>query len=294
MKRWWVLLPILCLLAGCGGQEPTVRVPDLAGVSVEEAQTALTACGLVAVVKHAPSAETAGTVLHTDPPAGTHTAAGGKVYLFVAADAAATTTATVSATTTTATVVASASLSTSHQTRPTTFPPPASTSVSPISTVTEPASAAPCEAGHAYTEGVCSRCGAADANYVPTFAVGETWTVAGQWSFTLLEAVRHSCSGNEDGALLLRYRYTNLGFNSDLHGLCIDGDVFAVTDGQGKAAALYPCPHKRRPQVCTVGEACTAEEVYAVAYDGDLTLTVFFLTSNGNGIARARFVVSLP
>lgn len=277
------------MVTGCGNkQEPLVLIPNVVGADVGVAQTALTEKGLIPIVKPEENLSVAaGTVLRSEPPAGTYVATAGHVYLYVAAHPAATTTAAAATTT-------SVSFATTFTLLSPTSSSFISTKASTISTVASTVPSDPCETGHVYTDGACTRCGAVDKNYIPVFAIGETWTVEGQWTFTILGVDRHRpCAGGTETVITLRYRYENIGFDSDLHDLCPDGDVFTVTDGSGVEAALYPCPHKQRPQACAVGETCTAEEVYALSHSGDATLTVSWLAANGSGIRKAQFILPI-
>lgn len=291
MKRRLISLLVVCLLIGCNSQPSAlVAIPDVIGKPLDEAQTAVADSGLVAVVKYEPSAETAGTVLRTDPPAGALVEQGGNVYLFVAADP------------TTTSVVSTAPVSSPPPPLSTTTQSPTTTSVPPATTIPIP-TADPCAAGHDYAEGICRRCGDEDTAYVPTFALGETWTVPGQWCFTVLSiTTHHLCNPAQNVAegytdqtvITIRYHYENLGFASTFDDLFLDGAAFTLTDADGREALTYGCAHKQGARICTVGESCTAEEVYVLPGDGSaLTLTFSFLRSDGRGIVTARFPLAL-
>lgn len=270
----------LCFLIGCGGEPALAAVPDVTEADRDTAVTLLTGQGFVPVVKEIadPSAPV-GTVLHTDPPAGAYVAAGGKVYLFVAADGA--TTAPPS----------------------TTLPPLSSTSIPQATTSATQAATSP----SLTTTTVSSTATTSSTTRPPAVAIlslGQTWTVENQWSFTLLGVTTHGlCNPVQNSAenlenrqtVILRYTYENLGFVSAFDQLLMNGMTFTVTEESGRSAALYACIHKEMATPCAVGESCTAEEAYAVDETcRRITLLVSLCTSDGRGVQRIQFDVPLP
>lgn len=287
----------LCLLIGCGGKPALAAVPDVTEADRDTAVTLLTGQGFVPLVKEIadPSAPV-GTVLRTDPPAGAYVAAGGKVYLFVAADGV--TTAPPSTT--------SVPCSTTSTQQATTFTAQTATSLPLTTAITLPTTTVthPCATGHNYAEGICAVCGKTDPDFVPTLSLGQTWTVENQWSFTLLGVTTHGlCNPAQNSAenlenrqaVILRYTYENLGFVSAFDQLLMNGMAFTVTEESGRPAALYACTHKEMATPCAVGESCTAEEAYAVDETcRRITLLISFHASDGRGVQRVRFVIPLP
>lgn len=287
---------VLCLLLGCGGEPALAAVPDVTEADRDTAATVLTGQGFVPVVKEiADPTAPVGTVLRTDPPAGSYVAVGGKVYLFVAADVATT---TPHSTTLVPFSSTSAPQATTSATQVATSLPLTTTTAIPTTTVTHP-----CATGHNFAEGICAVCGKTDPDFVPTLSLGQTWTVENQWSFTLLGVTTHSpCSPVPNAAdtvgrrvVILRYTYENHGFVSEFDRLLINGMAFTVTEESGHPAALYACIHKEMAVPCAVGERCTAEEAYAVDETcRNITLLVTLRTADKSRIQRVRFVVPLP
>lgn len=270
----------LCLLIGCGGKPALAAVPDVTEADRDTAVTLLTGQGFVPVVKEIadPSAPV-GTVLRTDPPAGAYVAAGGKVYLFVAADGV--TTAPPS----------------------TTLPPLSFTSIPQATTSATQAATSP----SLTTTTVSSTATTSSTTRPPAVAIlslGQTWTVENQWSFTLLGVTTHGlCNPAQNSAenlenrqtVILRYTYENLGFVSAFDQLLMNGMTFTVTEESGRPAALYACIHKEMATPCAVGESCTAEEAHAVDETcRRITLLVSLRTSDGRGVQRIQFDVPLP
>ena len=291
------MLLALCLLIGCSNAPELAVVPDVTEADKDTATAALTGLGFVPVVKEIsdPSIP-AGTVLRTDPPAGSYVAIGGKVYLWVTTDDAATT----PLPTTSAPHLSTTTPQTSTSvTRPSTSLHTTTTTAFPSTTTT-----ALCDSGHRFGEGVCSVCGARDPNHVNTLSVGQTWTVENQWSFTILAVTAHNrCNPIQNNAedatnrqvILLRYAYENLGFSSKFDDLLVDDMSFTITQNDGKPAAAYACDHTQFAVPCAVGECCTAEEAFAVDETcRRITLLVSLRTSDGRGVQRVQFDVPLP
>ena len=276
-----VVLLVLCLLMGCNSQPAVAVVPDVTEADKDTAITLLTEQGFVPVVKEIidPSAPV-GTVLRTDPPAGAYVAVGGKVYLFVAVDGASAT-----------------PLSTTAQPLSTTSVPQTSTFAPQTSTVL-----------HQTTTTAVSTATTtpttAQPPVVETLSLGQTWTVANQWTFTLLGVERHTlCNPVHNSAenyknqqvITIRYTYENLGFVSRNEPFLFDATTFAVTQEDGAKVSSYACLHETRAVPCTVGESHTAEETYVVDEAcRRITLQVTLRATDGQGIQRVKFDILLP
>lgn len=290
----------LCFLMGCGSEPAVAVVPDVVEADKDTAVAVLMEQGFVPIVKEtADPSVTIGTVLCTDPPAGSYVAVGGKVYLFVAADTAtttpqSTTTAPLSTTSTPQVSPSTAHLSTSlHLTTTTDATPTTSASW-----------ADPCATGHSYTDGICTACGAVDPHFVPILSLGQTWTVENQWSFTLLSVTAHSLCNpvytrvetlDNQRVVTIRYTYENLGFVSDNEPLLFDATTFSVTAENGAKVPSYACLHEVKAVACAVGESYTAEETYMAEEDcRRITLQVTLRAADGRGVQRVRYLLDLP
>lgn len=121
----------------------------------------------------------------------------------------------------------------------------------------------------------------ADGTDADTLAVGDTWTVDGQWSMTINSVTptgeRNEFSDKEPAAVyLIEYTYTNLGYEDDImDGLYMDLAMEAsVVDCAGTMGYSYPCNITDYPQETPVGATCNAQEFVGVDNAGDFTLTV--------------------
>ncbi len=88
------------------------------------------------------------------------------------------------------------------------------------------------ELGHNYVSGACSRCGEQDADYVPEFTAGTTWTVPGQWEFTF-ESAYVTVVKNGKQTVEVTWKYKNIGYSGELD---IGQFDFTVYDGEMEKA----------------------------------------------------------
>ena len=273
----------LCFLMGCSSQPAVAVVPDVTEADKNAAITLLTEQGFVPVVKQtADPTAPVGTVLRIDPPAGSHVAVGGKVYLFVASDTA--TTAPPSSTTMPQTSTSATHSSTSlHQTTATAAPSTTKASF----------------CAHQYVCGICVTCGKVypySSYDSEPLSLGQTWTVKDEWSFTLLGVGTHdycttAAADADQRVIILRYTYKNLGFESSFDDLTFDSMTFTVIEDSGAVATACPCPHKKVATPCDEGEFRGAEETYLVATTcRSITLRVTFRTTMG--VTRGVYYLS--
>lgn len=105
------------------------------------------------------------------------------------------------------------------------------------------------------------------------YAVGETWTVEGQWSLTVdsIEETdyRNPYTDKDPAAVyIVTYTYTNLGYESDF----MDGLYFSLEDSivdcQGTMGYSYPGNITKYPQETPVGATCTGQVCIGVDHAG--------------------------
>lgn len=279
MGKWskiTALLLALCLLIGCNSGPALAVVPDVTETDKDTAVSVLMGQGFVPVVKEfADPTAAIGTVLQTDPPAGSYVAVGGKVYLFVAAKA---TTTTPPSSTTTAQTSTSATQIPTSLSPPTTTTLPSSTSTATATTTTKPP--------------------------VATLAIEQTWTVEYQWSLTILSVTAHTlCNPAQNRienyenqrAITIRYSYENLGLDSAVEPCLFDSSTFVVTDEDGAIVSSYACRHEVKAVPCAIGESHDAEEAYVVDETcRRITLQATLRTSDGRGMQQVRFDIPIP
>lgn len=308
------LLLALCLLVGCGSeQEPLVTIPDVVGIEADAAQTMLVDQGLVPVLKAtADPTAPVGTVLRTDPPAGAYTAPDSQVFLFVAIrlEVAESTVTLPPLSTTEVSQIPTFALNTTTSSSKTTTSAPQMTTLSPkVTTLSPPTTTSatrttatdPCAVTHAYAEGICTRCGAKDKDYVPTFELGQTWVVDGQWALTIEAVTEHTLcnrTANEteqytdQRVVIIRYTYENRGYDG---ALMMRQMHFTLTDDRLRAVLPYPCRHRQVATACDEGASCTAEEAYLLERDAaNFSLLVTLLTTDTQEILKARFMLPMP
>ena len=270
MRKWSKIAAAavaLCLLIGCNSEPALAVVPDVTEADKDTAIAVLTGQGFVPVVKEfADPTAPVGTVLRIDPPAGSHVAVGGKVYLFVVSDTA--TTAPPSSTTM----------------------PQTSTSATHSSTSLHQTTATASSCAHQYVCGICVTCGKVypySGYDSEPLSLGQTWTMKDEWSFTLLGVGTHdycttAAADADQRVIILRYTYKNLGFESSFDDLTFDSMTFTVIEDSGAVATACPCPHKKVATPCDEGEFRGAEETYLVATTcRSITLRVTFRTTMG-------------
>ena len=127
------------------------------------------------------------------------------------------------------------------------------------------------------------------------YAVGEAWTVDGQWTLMILGAAetdeRSEYSDETPEAVyIVDYVYTNGGYESEYaDGLCMYIED-TVVDSAGKAGYSYPGSITNIPREAPVGATCRAQACIGVDNAGTFTLTVAAYDGNDN-IQSADFLV---
>lgn len=113
----------------------------------------------------------------------------------------------------------------------------------------------------------------------PELKVGETWTVDGQWSMTILGATmteeRNEYSEKNPAVVyIVDYMYTNLGYeDAILDGLYITLDQ-KITDSTGAEGCFYPALNAKLPQNVPVGATCKAQAWIGVENAGAFTINM--------------------
>lgn len=120
------------------------------------------------------------------------------------------------------------------------------------------------------------------------YAIGETWTVDGQWSLTV-NAVTATADRNEfddkdpAAVYVIDYTYTNIGYE-DENGL-MDGLFFSmddsIVDSAGVMGYSYPGDTSKYPQETPVGATCIAQSCIGVDNAGSFKIIVSKYDGNG-------------
>ncbi len=128
------------------------------------------------------------------------------------------------------------------------------------------------------------------------YAVGETWTVDGQWSLTVT-GVQETSYRNEfsdktpEKVYIVSFTYKNIGY-VDESGI-MDGLYFSlddtIVDSTGLMGYSYPGDYTY-PQETPVGATCKAEACIGVDNAGAFKLTVTKYDGNGDK-QTATFVI---
>lgn len=118
-----------------------------------------------------------------------------------------------------------------------------------------------------------------------SYKIGETWTVAGQWSCTIegieLQEERNEYSDYEPEAVyLITYSYENLGYEAEgWDGLFLN-IANTIVDAEGSMGYEYPGEQTYYPQETPVGAKCKAQVVIGVDHAGDFRIRT--VTYDGN------------
>lgn len=122
-----------------------------------------------------------------------------------------------------------------------------------------------------------------------SYAIGQTWTVEGQWSLTVNSVTetksRNEYSDKNPGAVyIVDYSYTNLGYvdkSGLMDGLYLGLDE-SIVDASGVMGYSYPGDISQYPQETPVGATCNAQACIGVDTPGNFTINVRQYDSNGN------------
>lgn len=118
-----------------------------------------------------------------------------------------------------------------------------------------------------------------------TYAIGETWTVDGQWSVTV-NSVTETSDRNQfsektpNAVYVVDYTYTNIGYESEyMDGLYISLDD-GIVDSAGVMGYSYPGDIVNYPQAAPVGATCNAQACIGVDNPGSFKIN--FSQYDGN------------
>ena len=129
-----------------------------------------------------------------------------------------------------------------------------------------------------------------------TYAMGETWTVPGQWSLTVTGVTktgdRNQFSDlNPAAVYIVDYTYTNLGWTSDyLEGIFFSMDD-TIVDSAGDMGYSYPGNKTLYAQETPVGATCKAQSVIGVDNAGTFKVSVSKYDTNDKK-QTATFVIN--
>ena len=122
-----------------------------------------------------------------------------------------------------------------------------------------------------------------------SYAIGETWTVDGQWSLTI-DSVTASNERNEfseknpSAVYIIDYTYTNIGYEDNsgiMDGLYLDISS-NIVDNAGFMGYSYPGDITNYPQETPVGASCKAQACVGVDNVGNFKLNVSQYDGNGD------------
>lgn len=127
------------------------------------------------------------------------------------------------------------------------------------------------------------------------FNIGETWTVDGQWSLTILGAKktdeRNEYSDKEPEAVyIVDYIYTNIGYEDDI----MDGVFFSlddtIVDSKGRNGYSYLGNVTSYAQTAPLGATCRAQACIGLDHDGTFKISMSKYDDNAN-VHKAAFVI---
>ncbi len=122
---------------------------------------------------------------------------------------------------------------------------------------------------------------------IPTVDTGETWTVDGQWEFTINGASptdeRNQFSEKNPAAVyIVDYTYKNIGYEDEyMDGLYFSIDDMIV-DSEGAMGYSYPGDTVKSPKETPVGASCDAQACIGVDHAGDFKVTITKYDGNGD------------
>lgn len=112
----------------------------------------------------------------------------------------------------------------------------------------------------------------------PEYAVGETWTVDGEWSLTVLSAEetdkRNPYADRKPAAVyIVRYMYENLNADRDRNSdVYFDLGYESIVDAGGRMAYSYPGEITYYADMAPAGTYCVAEACIGVDNPGDFRI----------------------
>ncbi len=132
-----------------------------------------------------------------------------------------------------------------------------------------------------------------------SYAIGETWTVDGQWSLTITGVTATSyrnefyTTHTPSAVYIVDYTYTNIGYESNImDGLYLDLSSETVVDSEETMGYSYPATNVTHPSQTPVGATCKAQAAIGVDNAGSFTLSVNKYDGN-NDKQKATFDITV-
>ena len=132
------------------------------------------------------------------------------------------------------------------------------------------------------------------------FNIGQTWTVPGQWKFTINSVKEVSernrfTDKNPESVYLVDYTYENIGYTSSPinDGLYMSLGLYKYVDSQGYMGYTYPNTPAYYPQPIPIGAKCSAQEYIGVSHRGSFQIYVDEYINNYTTKYSAIFNVSV-
>lgn len=134
------------------------------------------------------------------------------------------------------------------------------------------------------------------------YEIGDTWTVAGQWSLTIdsveeIDARNEYADTDPAAVYMITYSYENLGYEDKdglLNGLYIDLSMAGIVDADKKMGYAYPGDISLYPVETPVDAKCEAQACVGVDNAGNFKLNVSAYDSDGNEQKATFSVVVEP
>lgn len=134
---------------------------------------------------------------------------------------------------------------------------------------------------------------------VQTYNMGQTWTVPGQWKFTINSVTEMSernpySSLEPEAVYLVDYTYENIGYTSTyFDGLYMSLGLYRYIDSQGYTGYTYPNSPTYYPEKIPVGAKCRAQECIGVNHRGNFKIYVDEYAGNSYTKYSAVFNVTV-
>ncbi|MBE6602486.1 MAG: hypothetical protein E7637_08320 [Ruminococcaceae bacterium] len=143
-------------------------------------------------------------------------------------------------------------------------------------------------AAHTYTKGVCDVCGQKDPTYIPTYGLGETWIVDGQWELTFKTAVHLENDSSGKQVVQISWTAKNLGYTReeypyDSGELGIDADDLKVYDAETEVGVLDVWSETENG--CIIGTKATNEGAWTLN-NTSTTIKVYVQQKNSYGVLQ--------
>ena len=128
---------------------------------------------------------------------------------------------------------------------------------------------------------------------IPTYEVGETWTVDGEWSITVTDVYETDYRNDysdvkPNHVYVIEYQYTNIGYGHDpMDVLSFYLDEY-VRDSKGKVGEYYSGTVRAYPTSTPQGATCRAQVMVGLKNAGPFTAVISKYDFSG-GLHEAQF-----